>query len=289
MVGLRIGWFSTGRDAAARELLQMAVAGIASGELPLAIAFVFCNREEGEDPESDAFIKQVRGYGLPLITFSAARFKPDLRRRMASGDEAARLRWREDYHLKVLELIAPFEVAFSFLAGYMLIVGAAMCRRHMMLNLHPALPGGPKGTWQEVIWQLIAQRAQEAGAMIHLVTPELDAGPPVSYCRFSLATPLFAPLWAEMEEKLRAASLEAVQAAEGERNALFQAIRREEFARELPLIWLTLQKLAAGVVRVADGRVFVGGAPSNGIDLSAEVDRLLPFSPAEVRGRGNAD
>jgi phosphoribosylglycinamide formyltransferase-1 len=46
-----------------------------------------------------------------------------------------------------------------------------------MINLHPAAPGGPTGTWQEVIWQLIEGRAVETGVMMHLVTPELDRGP----------------------------------------------------------------------------------------------------------------
>lgn len=275
-MGVRIGWFSTGRDAAARNLLQVTVEGIASGELPLTIAFVFCNREEGEAPESDLFIRQVQSYGLPLVSFSSARFQPELRRRGLAGDAAALSRWREEYHAAVLERIAPYPVSFSFLAGYMLIVGATMCQQHTMLNLHPALPGGPKGTWQEVVWQLIRDRAKEAGAMIHLVTPELDAGPPVSYCRFSLETPLFAPLWAQVEEELRSRSLAEVQATEGEQNPLFQAIRREEFIRELPLIWLTLQKLGSGEITLTGGRVFVRGEASCGIDLSEEVERLLP-------------
>ncbi|MEW6192963.1 MAG: formyltransferase family protein [Bacillota bacterium] len=278
-MGLRIGWFSTGRDEAARELLRIVVEGIASGELPLEIAFVFCNREEGEDPESDAFIRQVRDYRLSLVSFSSARFKPDLRRRGLAGDPEALARWRTDYHAAASEKLSSFSVNFSFLAGYMLIVSAAMCSRHAMLNLHPALPGGPKGTWQEVIWQLIAARAGEAGAMIHLVTPELDAGPPVTFCRFLLRTPAMEPLWAELEEKLQQKSLAQLQTEEGEENRLFQEIRRQEFARELPLIWLTLAKLAHGEIRIEDRRVFHGGEPSPGVDVSRDVDRLLDRFP----------
>lgn len=270
-----MGWFSTGRDKAARELLELVVKGISSGELPLEIAFVFCNREQGEDPESDAFIRQVRGYNLPLVSFSSARFDPELRRRGLAGDAGALEQWRTAYHAEVLKLLGSYRVVFSFLAGYMLIVSAGMCTRHAMLNLHPAIPGGPKGTWQEVVWQLIEQRAKEAGAMIHLVTPELDAGPPVAYCRFSLSSPGFQPLWAEMEQKLQRKSLARIKAEEGEQNSLFQAIRRAEFARELPLIWLTLHKLAHGIVQVKDGAVLVGGECAPGLDISAEVDRLV--------------
>lgn len=274
-MSLSIGWFSTGRDEAACELLELVVGGVSSGELPLEIAFVFCNREEGEEPESDAFIRLVRGYKLALVSFSSARFDPELRRRGLAGDAGALEQWRTAYHAEVLKLLGPYRVAFSFLAGYMLIVSAEMCTRHAMLNLHPAVPGGPKGTWQEVVWQLIEQRAKEAGAMIHLVTPELDAGPPVAYCRFSLSTPEFEPLWAEMEKKLRDKSLAQIQAEEGEQNRLFKAIRRAEFARELPLIWLTLHRLAHGIVQVGNGKVLVAGEPAPGLDISTAVDRLV--------------
>jgi len=59
----------------------------------------------------------------------------------------------------------------------MLIVSEELCQKYDMINLHPAPPGGPTGSWQEVIWTLIQNKADTAGAMIHLVTPELDRGP----------------------------------------------------------------------------------------------------------------
>jgi len=275
VVGVAIGWFSTGRDKAARDLLALVVKGSTTGELPLKIAFVFCNREAGEAPESDEFIRQVRQYGLALVCFSSARFEPALRRRGLSGDEAALGEWRDAYHAEVERLLRPYQVVFSFLAGYMLIVGREICARHTMLNLHPALPGGPKGAWEDVVWELIARQAEEAGAMIHLVTPELDAGPPVTYCRFSLKTPEFRPLWAEMTQKLRERTLAEIRAAEGVKNRLFQAIRHAEFSRELPLIWLTLQKLAYGVIVWREGKVFFEDRPVSGLDISPEVDRLV--------------
>ncbi|MEW6172811.1 MAG: formyltransferase family protein [Bacillota bacterium] len=275
-MGLRIGWFSTGRDAAAGELLRVVVEAIESGELPLEIAFVFSNREEGESVESDSFLSLVKEYGLRLVTFSSQRFEPDLRRRGLGGDAGALALWRNKYHTKVLKRIDPYGVAFSFLAGYMLVVGAEMCSRHMMLNLHPALPGGPKGTWQEVIWQLIEQKAGEAGAMIHLVTPELDEGPPVAYCRFLLTAAEFNPFWAELTRRLQRKPLAQIIREDGEANPLFQMIRRHEFAREIPLILVTLEKLAHGAIRLENRMVLYGGTPSPGVDVSAEVDGLLP-------------
>jgi hypothetical protein len=75
-----------------------------------------------------------------------------------------------------------------------------MCLRYNMINLHPAAPGGPAGTWQEVIWQLIRTGAHKTGVMMHLVTPELDRGPVVTYCIFSIrgSTP-FDGYWQEIE------------------------------------------------------------------------------------------
>ncbi len=275
-MGLSIGWFSTGRDAAARRLLHIVVEGIRSGRLPLKIAFVFVNREKGESPESDAFLDQVAGYGLPLVAFSSRDFQAELRRRGLSGDTKALERWRRTYHAEVLKLISPYKVDFSFLAGYMLIMSADICKRLKMLNLHPALPGGPKGTWQEVVWQLIRQRATEAGAMVHLVIPELDAGPPVTFCRFSLTGQEFLPLWADLDRKLAERSLAQIERDEGEDNPLFQSIRRHEFARELPLIFSTLEQIGHGIIKIKKGAVFIKGHPCPGADLSTEVDRCLP-------------
>ncbi|MFA4043443.1 MAG: hypothetical protein HZRFUVUK_000208 [Candidatus Fervidibacterota bacterium] len=270
---LRIGWFSTGRDEAAIELLTTALNSIRSGELNLEIAFVFCNRELHESPHSDAFIELVKREGLTLITFSSAKFEPQLRKKGLSGDEEALKRWRRMYDEHVYELIKPFGVEISFLAGYMLILSDWMCERHTFLNLHPAIPGGPKGTWQDVIWQLIAQRADVAGAQIHIATPQLDEGPPVSFCKFSLRTENFIQLWNRLEEELRCISLEELREAYGESYPLFAEIRKHELAREMPLIVITLRMLADGMIELRGRDVFFEGKRcEGGVDLSEQVD-----------------
>lgn len=274
--GLRIGWFSTGRDEAARELLVTALNSIRSGELNLDIAFVFCNREPGESEQSDKFMELVRSEGLPLLVFSSAKFEPELRKRGLSGDEAALRKWRQMYDERVYELIKPFGVNLSFLAGYMLILSDWMCERHTMLNLHPAIPGGPKGAWQDVIWQLIAERADVAGAQIHIATPQLDEGPAVSFCKFSLRTEPFTHLWNRLEEELRCMSLEELRNAYGESYPLFAEIRRHELAREMPLIVLTLKMLADGVIEIRGHDVFaMGERCDGGLDLSEQVDAVV--------------
>ena len=55
----QLGWFSTGRDKAARDLLTAVTNSIRQAEIKVEIAFVFCNREPGESKESDSFIKLV--------------------------------------------------------------------------------------------------------------------------------------------------------------------------------------------------------------------------------------
>ncbi len=55
----KIGWFSTGRDKAARDLLTAVTDSIKQAEIKAEIAFVFCSREPGESEESDLFIKLV--------------------------------------------------------------------------------------------------------------------------------------------------------------------------------------------------------------------------------------
>jgi len=277
-MALPIGWFSTGRDEAAIWLLQETLNAVRKGFLPIDIAFVFCSREEGDAPESDAFLAFVRRQGLPLVAFSSRRFLPDLWRRGKAGDEGALKEWRYRYHEAVAQLLRPHleRVPFSLLAGYMLIVSDEFCERYTLLNLHPALPNGPKGTWQEVIWQLIRQRANEAGAQIHIVTPELDSGPPVSFVRIPIRTPDLRPLWEALDEKLRAQPLEAIIAREGESEPLFAEIRRRELAREVPLIHLTLKKLAEGDITLQGKTVLRHGTPMpNGVDLTDEVEAML--------------
>jgi phosphoribosylglycinamide formyltransferase-1 len=277
-MALPIGWFSTGRDEAAIWLLQETLNAVRKGFLPIDIAFVFCSREEGDAPESDAFLAFVRRQGLPLVAFSSRRFLPDLWRRGKAGDEGALKEWRQRYHEAVAQLLRPHleRVPFSLLAGYMLIVSDEFCERYTLLNLHPALPNGPKGTWQEVIWQLIRQRANEAGAQIHIVTPELDSGPPVSFVRIPIQTPDLQPLWEALDEKLRAQPLEAIITREGESEPLFAEIRRRELAREVPLIHLTLKKLAEGDITLQGKTVLRHGTPMpNGVDLTDEVEAML--------------
>lgn len=273
-----IGWFSTGRDPAARDLLCAVWNSIQRGQVEAEILFVFSNREEGEAKESDLFFELVRGYQIPLICFSSRKFRPEMRRRgRREGLFSNLLReWRLAYDREVMKRLDAFRPELRVLAGYMLIVGEEMCREYPMINLHPATPGGPAGTWQEVIWRLIESRAQEAGAMMHVVTPELDKGPPATYCTFSLRGEPFDRHWGEMEGR----PIESVKSQRGEKAPLFRLIRRYELVREFPLIVATLKGFAEGRIRIELGKIVdAGGRPIDGYDLSAEIDEMLKREP----------
>ncbi len=263
----RIGWFSTGRDEAAGALLETVQGSIERGEIKAEIAFVFSNREPGESEYSDRFFGLVRGYDLPLVTLSCRRFLEE-----NGGDAGAnRNHSREEYDRAAMNRLRHFRVDLCVLAGYMLVVGEEMCRRYNMLNLHPAAPGGPKGTWQEVIRQLIQERARESGVMMHLVTPELDRGPVVTYALFSIRGAPFDRYWAEINGYQRDES----RAGGGEK-ALFRLIREYGLKREFPLIIATLQAFSQGRVKIENGTVTdSGGHPLDGYDLSDDINRMV--------------
>jgi phosphoribosylglycinamide formyltransferase-1 len=259
----RIGWFSTGRDEAARQLLRAVWQSIEEGEIKAKITFVSSNREPGEKVESDLFFELVKSYRIPLICLSSTKFKK-------SNIEG----WRWEFEKEAMRKLEGYRPGSDLcvLAGYMLIVGKEMCQRHPMINLHPAIPGGPKGTWQEVIWQLIESKAEESGAMMHLVTPELDEGPAVTYCTFSIRGRPFDRYWDEIKNR----PIEDVKEQEGERNPLFQAIRRHGLAREFPLIIATIKAFSEGRVRIGGGNVVNSdGKPINGYNLSDEIDEKV--------------
>jgi len=266
---LRLGWFSTGRDQDATNILARIHDAIRTGALDAAIEYVFCNRERGEHEVSDRFLDFVAERGLTLLCKSSARFQPELCRQ-------DRARWRALYDREVLEVVSPFAVDICVLAGYMLVVSDVLHGHYIMLNLHPAKPDGPTGSWEDVIWRIIAEGQEEAGAMIHVAAAELDRGPVVAYCTFPIRDGTFDPLWEEMAAKLRSATLEEIRTREGYAEPLFAAIRAAEFKREVPLLLSTLLMIAGGRIAFRDQTVLVDGGPAeNGLCLNEWVEKQL--------------
>jgi len=268
----QLGWFSTGRGKGSRGLLKAVQDSIRSGEIEAEIAFVFCSREYGETEATDIFLKMVEDYHIPLVSFSYQKFKSKIAIPGVAQEEALPS-WRLDYDREAMARLEKFHPDLCVLAGYMLIVGPEMCRKYDMVNLHPAAPGGPTGTWQEVIWQLIAREAEATGAMMHLVTPELDKGPVVTYGTFPIRGKPFDRYRAEIQGH----SAEQVKQGQGEDNSLFKIIRQHGLAREYPLIIATIKAFSQGkVIITPDKRVIdAGGRPIKGYNLTDEIDKKV--------------
>lgn len=268
----RLGWFSTGRGMGSRGLLKAVHDSIQTGDIKASIEFVFCSRERGETEATDGFIDMVEGYGIPLVSFSYRKFKTRVKPALSCAKETFPA-WRLLYDREVMARLKGYQPEVCLLAGYMLIMGPEMCRKYDMINLHPATPTGPAGTWQEVIWELMGQGATETGAMMHLVTPELDRGPVVSYGTFPIKGESFDRYWKDIEGR----SAAEVKKEEGEENGLFKLIRERGAARELPLVISTVKAFSEGKVRItADKRVVDGeGKAISGYDLTGEIDERV--------------
>ena len=138
-----------------------------------------------------------------------------------------------------------------------------------MLNLHPALPEGPSGTWRDVIWKLIATNASEHGVMIHLVTEILDEGPPIAYARFPIRGGPFDALW----DTVQGTQIEALKTSDGEELPLFQAIRNEGLKIERPLLKHTLIRLSNGLLKIPDNPgLSVRSSTPGPIDITNALD-----------------
>ncbi len=256
MLFKKIGWFTSARDEAALKLLKVVLNEVESGFLPVKVSYVFLSKAPEENLWAEKIKQEAEKRKIKLIYLSAKSFLPELRKK--DKEE-----WRVKYHRTILELL-PEKIDFGVLAGYMWITSQEFCDKLFLINLHPALPGGPKGTWQEVIWQLISARASETGVMMHRVTPELDEGPPVSFVRFSIRNEKFIPLWEEAEKVLLKKHLSGLKKEMGESCRLFRKIREEGVKRELPLIVYTIKMLAEDK-----------GIKDLPLDLSPKIEKYL--------------
>ena len=272
---LRLGWFTTARGAGSRAMYETVAGAIADGEIDAEIAFVFCNRDPGEDEVTDRFFELVRANRQPLVTRSSVRYRRSVGGRRSRAGAPLPV-WRVEYDRLAEQQLAEHPFELGVLAGYMLIFSGEFVARHPLLNLHPALPGGPVGTWREVIRALMRERATESGVMLHLAIAEVDAGPVVAYCRYPLRDAEFDRLWTELEGQVDELDDEALEAA-----ALFAALRERGVRYESPLLLATIAELAAGRLRVSDGRVLgPDGARGEPADLTEQVRARLAGSDA---------
>ena len=264
---LKLGWFSTGNGEGSRGLLLSTLTAIEHGTLNAVIEFVFCNREPGEDSGTDAFLQIVSDHNIPIICLSSKGFAVERKSRFS--------KIRQQYDAEVVSRLSDFRATTCVLAGYMLIVSPLLCDRYQLLNLHPAKPSGPVGTWMEVIDHLINDRASESGIMIHVATKDVDQGPVLSYCTFDIRDAESEHLW----RKLDKVEPNQSKLIEGARDEIFTLIRSKQLLYERPFFVETLRAFADR--RIAQG----GNSARTPLNLTAEVAEMFKSDPSHSPGQ----
>lgn len=249
---MRIGWFTTARGPGSLNLFTTMRERIRSGDIDARLSFVFINRDIKGNEYRQRIVQMAEEDGVPVIIFPSDGFMPELK----ANDIAA---WRDEYGKGVRERISKYPMDFGVLAGYMLIIDPQTCREHSLINLHPALPDTYKGTWEEIVTQVVDNDDAAYGATIHVCSPELDRGPIIAFDSFDVA-----PLRQQYRSK----------------DDLVKAVRAREVQREAPLLMEAIKMIVNGEIVLRKGEVLdpkgrkLDGYP----DLSERVSRSLDRS-----------
>ena len=146
----RLGVLISGRGSN----LQAIIDAIAGGRLAAEIAVVISNRPDAPG------LERARRAGIETEVLD----------RTVHGS-------REAYDRELAVALRRYDVALVCLAGFMRLLGPAFVSdfRDRILNVHPSLlPAFPGLHGQEQAWR---HGVKVAGATVHIVTAELDAGP----------------------------------------------------------------------------------------------------------------
>jgi folate-dependent phosphoribosylglycinamide formyltransferase PurN len=261
---LRIGWFTTARGPGSKGMFDNVATAIQSGALDANIEFVFSNRSPNESNNTDLFFNEVEKKKITLLTLSSKDFKKNYKLSLNQNGESLP-QWREDYDIEINKLIDNQEYDIGILGGYMLIFSAAFCKKNYLLNLHPALPDGPTGTWQEVIIKLIKANSKISGMMMHQATKEVDRGPVATTCNFEIRNESNEHLWNQLLNYSGLMDNKEIQNSE-----LFKSIRELGLAIEPKFILATLQSFANQTISVHNSQLSTNGLTLP-IDLSSSM------------------
>ena len=140
--------------------LQAFIDQAASGQLGAEIAVVISNRPEAQG------LERAQRAGIPATVVNHRDF--------------AR---REDFDRALVDALTPYEVDLVVLAGFMRILTPVFIEPYQdkLLNLHPSLL--PKYPGLHPHQCALDAGDTEAGATVHFVIEELDAGPPIIQAR----------------------------------------------------------------------------------------------------------
>tara|TARA_B100001142_G_scaffold51812_1_gene49391 strand:+ start:1022 stop:1807 length:786 start_codon:yes stop_codon:yes gene_type:complete len=235
---LKIGWFSTGNGEGSLGFIKYFLEYIKRNNLDISLEYVFVNREYGEQQGSDNFINYLKINKINTITLSSKNFKK-------KNFNQPFFKYRREYDLEVKNLISSYDTDLIVMAGYMLILSDILCNEFRFINLHPALPKGPKGTWVDVIKYLISNNITESGLNVHVVTNKLDAGQSIGYCNFSYAN--FNEEWEEYYELTKNSKKINYQNLK-----LFSLIRNQILDREKILLLCVIEEFLKNKQKLED-------------------------------------
>jgi phosphoribosylglycinamide formyltransferase 1 len=228
MVMKKIGWFTTARGPGSLNLFTKMLEKVDSGMIDARISFVFINREVKGNQFRAKMIKMAEERKIPVMIFPSDSFRPDLK---AKDMDA----WRDAYGEGLRSRLNGFKIDFGVLAGYMLIFDPETCRRYSLINLHPALPDTYKGTWEEIVGQVVDNNDERYGSMVHLCTPDLDRGQTIAYDSFPV---------------------DDLLGSGRSREELVQSIRGREVRREASLLMETIKQVVNGSVDLRNGEAW---------------------------------
>jgi phosphoribosylglycinamide formyltransferase 1 len=245
----KIGWFTTARGPGSFNLFNTMIQRMESGDIKAQLAFVFINREVKGNPYRTRIIEMAKERSIPVIIFPSDTFLPDLK----ENDIAA---WRDEYGKGLRERISAYDMDFGVLAGYMLIFDPETCRKNILINLHPALPDTYKGTWEEIVGQVVDNGDSSYGSTVHLCTPELDRGASIAYDSFPLA---------DLRESYTS------------REQLIKEVRARELKREAYLLMETIRLLVDGKIKVEHGKLLdhKGRQITDRPSLATKIDVII--------------
>ena len=150
MSGRRLGVLISGRGSNLQAILD----AVAAGQLRAAVEVVISNR-----PGAGG-LERAQQAGISTVVLEHTSFDQ-----------------REDYDLALVTELRRHDVDLVCLAGFMRLLSATFVEAfpNRILNIHPSLlPAFPGLHAQDRAWR---HGVKVAGATVHVVIPELDAGP----------------------------------------------------------------------------------------------------------------
>lgn len=143
--------------------LQAIIDAIENGTLDATIKAVISNRPNAYG------LTRASQHGIPAVSLDHTEFES-----------------REKFDQQLQQQIDEYQPDLIVLAGYMRILSADIINHFYprMLNIHPSLL--PKYQGLHTHQRALDNQDSEHGVSIHIVTPELDAGPVILQGRFSI-------------------------------------------------------------------------------------------------------